>query len=138
MPRLRLLIQFLGAALAFGLLFLLALAPGQAEQSRSSMSSGDINRLVIGKQLDWKSLDGSLNVFGSIIFRSDGKVVMTTNLPGLAKDEGQWWFDQDRLCTRWSAARDGEAKCYHLIDQGAGRFLSTGGNLFEVGGDPMV
>ncbi len=88
MPRLRSLLQLIGAALAFGLLFLLALAPGQAETARNAMSSGDINRLLIGKTLDWKSLDGSLSIHGRIVFRSDGKVVMTTNLPGLEKDEG--------------------------------------------------
>ncbi len=108
---------------AFALLFWLAFAmPSRAGETAGVMPSAAIEQQVIGKRLDWKSLDGSLSIFGEITFFKDGKVVMSTNLPGLPADEGKWWFDQDRLCTRWAAARDGEAKCYHLIDQGAGRF----------------
>ncbi len=136
-------IQFAIAAAAFVLLFLLAFGvPGRANDTDAAMNgamlSSQIQRAVIGKKLDWKSLDGSLGVFGKIVFEKDGRVEMTTNLPGLPSDEGKWWFDDNRICTRWSAARDGEAKCYRLIDQGSGRFLTTGGNLFELGGDPMV
>jgi hypothetical protein len=138
MPHLfRRVLQFGAAIGAFGLLFLLAFgAPGRA--SDGMMPTNEIERQVIGKTLAWKSLDGSLNVFGQITFGRDGKVIMTTNIPGLPADEGKWWFDENQLCTRWANARDGEAKCYRLIDQGSGRFMTTGGNLFETGGGPMV
>jgi hypothetical protein len=131
--------QLGAAAAAFGLLFLLTFGlPGNAGETTDSMQSSEIEKQIIGKKLDWKSLDGSLDVYGQITFSRDGKVVMTTNLPGLPADEGQWWFDQNRICTRWAAARDGEAKCYHVMQQGGGRFTTTGGNLFELGADPMV
>jgi hypothetical protein len=130
----------IGAATgAFGLLFLLAFGlPGKAESEPAAMASADIERRIVGRILDWKSVDGSLDVYGRITFKADGTVKMSTNLPGLPADQGRWWFDEDRLCTQWAAAREGEAKCYRLIDQGGGRFLSTGGNLFMLGGDPMV
>jgi hypothetical protein len=131
--------QIGAAASAFGLLFLLAFGlPGRAADNAGTMPVPEIEKQVIGKKLGWKSLDGSLDVFGQITFTQDGKVVMTTNLPGLAADVGKWWFDNNQICTRWENARDGEAKCYHLIDQGSGRFMTTGGNLFELGDDPMV
>jgi hypothetical protein len=127
------------AVLAFTLLFLLAFGlPGRAMDANGTMPFTAITTQVIGKKLLWRSLDGSLGAYGEIIFTSDGKVAMTTNIPGLETDEGNWWFDENQLCTRWSAARSGEAKCYHLIDQGSGRFMTTGGNLFETSADPLV
>jgi hypothetical protein len=137
--RLARILQIGAAAGAFGLLFMLAFGmPSRAESGSSMMPVGEIERQLIGKRLDWKSLDGSLDVYGQITFHKDGRVVMSTNLPGLAADEGRWWFDANQLCTRWAEAREGEAKCYNLIDQGGGRYMTTGGNLFEIGGDPMV
>jgi hypothetical protein len=136
---LRRIVTITGAAAAFGLLFLVAFGmPGRAEDDPGKMRSTDIETQLVGRKLAWKSLDGSLDVFGEITFMKDGRVVMTTNLPGLPADEGKWWFDKDQICTRWGQAREGEEKCYHLIDQGSGRFLTTGGNLFEIGGDPIV
>jgi hypothetical protein len=127
------------AVSAFTLLFLLAFGlPGRALDANGTMPVTEITTQVIGRKLIWRSLDGSLGVHGEILFTADGKVAMTTNIPGLETDQGNWWFDEDQLCTRWSSARDGEAKCYRLIDQGAGRYMTTGGNLFEKGGDPLV
>jgi hypothetical protein len=132
---------FVPAALllaAFGLLFWLVMGGAQAAENQGSMNQDQIKQALVGKPIEWKSLDGSLGVYGRIIFKNGGDVVMTTNIPGLEKDQGRWWMTEDLLCTRWSSARDGADKCYRVIDQGAGRYLTTGGNQFEIVGDPMV
>ena len=123
--------------------FILALAghailPATAAEQQGMLSSRDISEKIVGQKMDWRSLEGNLSAFGEILFQKDGRVEMTTNLPGLPSDIGAWWLDDNQICTRWGEARDGEAKCYRLIDQGSGKFLTTGGNLFEIGQDPMV
>ena len=47
----------------------------------------------------------------------------------------RWWGDgwsAGALCTRWLSARAGQEKCYRLRPQTDRRFLTTGGNVFEV------
>jgi hypothetical protein len=123
---------------AFGLLFWLVMGGAEAAEEPGTMTPDQIKQALVDKPIEWKSLDGSLGVNGRIIFKDSGEVVMTTNIPGLPQDQGRWWMSEDSLCTRWSAARDGADKCYKLIDQGAGRYITTGGNQFEIVGDPMV
>jgi hypothetical protein len=121
-------------ACLFGALPGSALLAGEAT---ARLSAEEIRAKIVGQVLVWSSLEGQLSVSGQIVFDPSGKVVMTTNLPGLPEDIGAWWLDDDRICTRWEQARDGAAKCYRLTEESAGRFISTGGNMFEIGG-PMA
>ena len=36
------------------------------------------------------------------------------------------------LCTEWSTVRSGAEKCYRIERGDDGRFLTSGGNVFEI------
>ena len=62
----------------------------------------------------------------------DGSAEISVDSPKQSGDVGRWTLRDGAICTQWSAIRDGVEKCYSLRRDAAGRFVTSGGNVFEI------
>jgi len=105
------------------------LCPAWAAAPASLSTDAIVNKLI-GQPLLWKADDGPQR--GEIFFAPDGRVEMTTTMPGLPRDIGSWRFSNGQLCTRWAQARGGSEKCYEVVETAPGEYRTDGGNTFEA------
>jgi hypothetical protein len=113
------------AALA---LALLAAAPPAAADP--ALSPAELRAELTGAPILWWEAEGWRR--GSLYLAPDGAAEIGLDGPAPATDTGRWRLDGDRLCTVWTTLRGGEERCYRVERAGAGRFATSGGNLFEV------
>lgn len=104
----------------------LPLAPAAA----SDLSADEIRDEIIGHSLVWWEADGWSA--GSLVLTPDGRAEITVDQPRTSADLGAWTFSGDQICTTWESLRAGTPKCYRIERDGNGRFLTSGGNIFEV------
>jgi hypothetical protein len=62
----------------------------------------------------------------------NGCAEISVDYPQHKVDVGRWIVRGDELCTEWTTMRSGAEKCYHVGRGSAGRFLTSGGNVFEI------
>lgn len=117
--------KLLAGTAALGLL----LATQRADAA-DLMKDRDIEREIVGQSIVWWEADGWRR--GSLLLAPDGRAEITVDDPEAAADSGRWTLRGDQVCTVWNGLRDGEEKCYGLSRVGDGRFVTTGGNVFEV------
>jgi hypothetical protein len=113
---------------AFGVILMLA---GSGAAADPALSPGEIRAEILGAPIAWRETEGWR--YGWLYLAPDGGARIDLMGPeGSIADEGRWRLEGDRLCTTWSALREGVERCYGLRRAGAARFVTTGGNVFEV------
>lgn len=113
----------IGRAAAMALL-VFATGAGAAE-----LGEADVRAALVGKSLRWWAEDGWLH--GDLTFERDGSASITSENPAAA-DRGRWRFADGQICTVWHATRGGAEKCYFVRQVSRHRFVTTGGNVFEI------
>ncbi|MFN8828918.1 MAG: hypothetical protein ACK50Q_01210 [Labrys sp. (in: a-proteobacteria)] len=110
--------------------FLVALILPIAGGARAGdLTGADIRNELIGQTMSWWETDGWNR--GEMRLEPGGAARLVVSAPAPAQDAGRWTLDGDRLCTVWSALRE-ERKCYAVRRVAPGRYLTSGGNMFEI------
>lgn len=107
-------------------LLLTASAPAFAEE----MTAREIQAELVGRMISWWEADGWFT--GDLMLGADGEARISVDAPTVASDVGRWSLDGNRICTTWRSLREGTAKCYAVERTTAGRFRTSGGNVFEL------
>lgn len=116
------LIRFGAAALLF------VLTHGTA--GAGELTGREIETELVGRQIMWWQAEGWQN--GFLMLGPGGVADITIDGPGAkSHDEGTWELRDGALCTTWRVLRAQE-KCYRLTRDDSGRFLTSGGNVFEI------
>ncbi|NRG18503.1 hypothetical protein HPQ64_12465 [Rhizobiales bacterium] len=78
---------------------------------------------------NWKWQEGKYG--GTITYKADGTISVTTNVKGIAKDTGRWWYKGDQFCSSYKKLRKGKEKCI-TFSKNAGQYqTSSGGRLYK-------
>lgn len=94
------------------------------------LTGREIEAELVGRQIMWWQADGWQN--GTLTLGPRGVADITIAGPGAkSHDEGTWELRDGALCTTWRVLRAQE-KCYRLTRDDNGRFLTSGGNIFEI------
>jgi len=93
------------------------------------LTQAEIRDELVGRQIVWWQSDGWQS--GHLTLGASGEAELTIDRPGRRLDTGRWVVRGDQLCTEWSTVRAG-AKCYRIERGADGRFLTSGGNVFEI------
>lgn len=107
----------------------LVLALSAGAVAANDLAARDIQRDLVGPSIRWSDEDAWLS--GDLQLSPDGKASITSENP-VAADEGHWRLVGDQLCTTWSRTRGGTEKCYRIRQVAARRYVTTGGNVFEI------
>ena len=109
-------------------LLLFVITPGTA--GAGELTGREIEAELVGRQIMWWQADGWQS--GTLTLGPSGGADITISGPGnKSHDEGTWELRDGALCTRWHVLRAQE-KCYRLTRGNSGRFLTSGGNIFEI------
>lgn len=95
-----------------------------------TLNSGEIRAELIGRSIGWWEESGWFQ--GYLMFSPDGSAEISVDEPEVSGDHGRWFIRDDRLCTMWGEIRSGAAKCYTIERGSDGRFVTSGGNVFEI------
>lgn len=96
----------------------------------ADLTASEIQDELIGRSLGWWE-EGGWHA-GGLVLSPDGRAEITVDTPDVRADAGRWSLDGNRICTAWSDVRAGLRKCYTVQRGDAGRFVTSGGNVFEV------
>lgn len=98
------------------------------------LTSTELKNELVGHAIAWWE-DGGWRG-GSLILAPDGSAEITIDNSGdnsvQQGDKGRWALRDGELCTVWSEIRDGGEKCYSVRRGERGRFVTSGGNVFEI------
>jgi hypothetical protein len=100
--------------------------PASAEE----LTQAAIRDELVGRQIVWWQSDGWQS--GHLTLGANGSAELSVDRPGHRIDTGRWSVRGDELCTEWTALRSGEEKCYRIERDASGRFVTSGGNVFEI------
>ena len=67
-----------------------------------------------------------------LVLAPDGSAEITVDRPQASGDVGRWTIKDGEICTAWGEIRAGIEKCYRIRRDEAGRFVTSGGNVFEI------
>lgn len=84
---------------------------------------------LIGAPLVWWEAEGWRH--GTLELAPDGAAQIVLAGPGGGSDTGRWWAAGTGICTQWARLRAGAPACYTLRRDGAGRWHSSSGTVFE-------
>jgi hypothetical protein len=90
----------------------------------------EIRDALVGRQIVWWQQDGWQS--GHLTLGADGLAELSIDGPGRQLDVGRWSVRNGELCTEWQSMRGGAEKCYSLQRDEQGRFVTSGGNVFEI------
>lgn len=93
------------------------------------LTSAEIRAELVGRSMGWWEQGGWLR--GHILFSPDGSAEITVDQPRVTGDRGRWSIKGDALCTEWGEIRTIE-KCYTIERGSHGRFVTSGGNIFQI------
>lgn len=105
-----------------------ALLAGDAEAG--DLTSSQLQNELVGRSIAWWE-DGGWRG-GSLILAPDGSAEITIDNSARHGDKGRWALRNGELCTVWSEIREGGEKCYSVRRGERGRFVTSGGNVFEI------
>jgi hypothetical protein len=125
--KIRLMIRILLVS-SFRLAFLAG--PWIAPAAAADLTPGEIRDELIGRSITWWEDGGWLG--GWLVLMPDGTAEITVDRPGAVGDSGRWAIRGGEICTRWGEIRAGAEKCYSIRRGADGRFVTSGGNVFEV------
>lgn len=85
---------------------------------------------LIGRSIVWWEEGGWHK--GHLLLSPDGRAEITIDDPEPSGDTGRWAIRGGDLCTVWGDLRSGREKCYSVRRDAGGRFVTSGGNVFEI------
>lgn len=94
------------------------------------LTPAEIESELVGRQIVWWEDGGWLT--GHLTLGPNGSAEISVDHPERQVDSGRWALRGSELCTEWSRMRSGIEKCYHVRRSDKGRFVTSGGNVFEV------
>jgi hypothetical protein len=94
------------------------------------LTPAEIENELIGRQIVWWEDGGWL--VGRLTLGPNGSAEISVDRPERQVDIGRWVFRDVELCTEWTRMRSGAEKCYSVRRGEQGRFLTSGGNVFEI------
>lgn len=94
------------------------------------LTPAEISDEIVGRRIVWWQDGGWLT--GSLLLAPDGAAEISVEHPQRRGDTGRWALRGTELCTRWGAMRAGTEKCYSIRRGEMGRFITSGGNVFEI------
>ena len=115
-------------ALCSVILIASALATGEAEAG--DLSSTELQNELVGRSIAWWEAGGWRG--GLLLLAPDGTAEITIENANEHGDKGRWGLRNGELCTTWLELRDGGEKCYSVRRGEHGRFVTSGGNVFEI------
>lgn len=89
-----------------------------------------IENELIGRSIVWWEEGGWHK--GHLLLSPDGTAEISVDDPAPAGDVGRWAIRGGDLCTVWGDLRDGHEKCYSVRRDDDGRFVTSGGDVFEI------
>ena len=96
----------------------------------ADLTPGEIRSELVGHAIVWWEDGGWLQ--GQLVLAPDGSAEITVDRPQTSGDVGRWTIKGSEICTAWGEIRDGIEKCYSVRRDEAGRFVTSGGNVFEI------
>ncbi len=96
----------------------------------TDLTAAEITQELVGRQIAWWDEDGWLK--GYLYLMPDGSAEITVERPQRSDDVGRWALRGEQICTEWGDLRSGQEKCYFIERGAAGRFRTSGGNVFEI------
>jgi hypothetical protein len=102
---------------------------GLAGAHAQDLTPAEIESDLVGRQIVWWEDGGWL--VGRLTLAADGSAELHVDRPRREADTGRWALHGGELCTAWSRMRAAE-KCYRVRRTDDGRFVTSGGNVFEV------
>lgn len=115
--------QHVGLALA-------ALCCCTATAFSADLTPGEIRSELVGHAIVWWEEGGWHQ--GELVLAPDGSAEITVDRPQASGDVGRWTIKDGEVCTAWGEIRAGIEKCYRIRRDEAGRFVTSGGNVFEI------
>lgn len=109
---------------------LLASALVAGEAGAGDLTSIELKSELVGRSIAWWE-DGGWRG-GSLMLAPDGSAEITIDNSKTHGDRGRWVLRDGELCTVWNEIRDGGEKCYSVRRGERGRFVTSGGNVFEI------
>jgi hypothetical protein len=94
------------------------------------LTQSEIRDELVGRQICWWQQDGWQS--GHLTLGPNGSAELSVDHPGQQLDIGRWTLRGGELCTEWETMRGGAEKCYRLERDEHGRFVTSGGNVFEI------
>ena len=94
------------------------------------LTQSEIRDELVGRQIVWWQSDGWQS--GRLTLGANGAAELSVDRPAHQVDTGRWAVRGEELCTQWTTLRSGAEKCYRIERGTDGRFLTSGGNVFEV------
>jgi hypothetical protein len=96
----------------------------------ADLTPGEIRSELVGHAIIWWEDGGWLQ--GQLVLAPDGSAEITVERPQTSGDVGRWTIRDGEICTEWGEIRAGIEKCYSIRRDEAGRFVTSGGNVFEI------
>jgi hypothetical protein len=96
----------------------------------ADLTAGEIRSELVGHAIVWWEEGGWSQ--GQLVLAPDGSAEITVDRPQASGDVGRWTIRDDEVCTAWGEIRAGIEKCYSIRRDEAGRFVTSGGNVFEI------
>ena len=96
----------------------------------ADLTPGEIRSELVGHAIVEREDGGWLQ--GQLVLAPDGSAEITVDRPQTSGDVGRWTIKGSEICTAWGEIRDGIEKCYSVRRDEAGRFVTSGGNVFEI------
>jgi hypothetical protein len=85
---------------------------------------------LVGRSIVWWEEGGWHK--GHLLLSPDGTAEISVDNPEPTGDVGRWAIRGGDLCTVWGDLREGREKCYSVRRAPDGRFVTSGGNVFEI------
>jgi hypothetical protein len=96
----------------------------------ADLTPGEIRDELVGRSIIWWEEGGWFQ--GRLVLSPDGTAEITVDNPDPAGDVGSWAIRGGEICTEWDEVRGGVEKCYSIQRGSDGRFVTSGGNIFEI------
>lgn len=109
---------------------LVVLAGTPLGAAAADLDSSAIENELVGRSIVWWEEGGWHK--GHLLLSPDGTAEISVDDPEPAGDTGRWAIRGGDLCTVWGDLRGGREKCYSVRRDAHGRFVTSGGNVFEI------
>jgi hypothetical protein len=96
----------------------------------ADLTPGEIRDELVGRSITWWEDGGWFG--GQLLLMPDGRAEITVDRPNKAGDSGRWAIKGGEICTEWGEIRSGMEKCYSIRRDASGRFVTSGGNVFQI------
>ncbi len=99
--------------------------------SAEELSGRELRSTFVGQSIQWWENGGWKS--GGLTLLPDGRAEISLSGPARAEEDiGRWHIEGNHICTSWARLRAQQTKCYSVNRIGPNRFVTSGGNVFEI------